>query len=475
MFQLAQYRFFSPPDCFGRDLANIMPLPVQEQFAICAQLAFPDSKIPYVVTHIWNENLRRELNALPPTGPINEQEVLAACTETAGEILGLRKRAKARSQEVTVQEEETTLVPIPANVMSINKDVKTFDKTKVHMENGELTRSFNNIVATVESVLSDHHAIVKFRPLKSQTEYRVLCHSDDVFHLDFPENKQNTHKFSAAWDLWKDTAKNKKMSLRGLMKPGSKMRLNAVPLLSSASPPTTNLASVHYCSSGVLVGKNSLPHTVPVECIQLPVAEFNYPFKHHFQKIVASLDKDGKFLASKFGGELKPTTDDQPKIAKAWKKGPKGSGMVLRPEYCLSFPKNQSPAVVTAVKKPEPEKKKAEAAAAKLPNPVKTKTREMSALIQNSYGRVIKIINENYGIAVGIDPKGGSFQMLFDSFDLFLGNTSCKEMGKKLSDLIKVGDHIKYNAILIKSDKPLERDIRYLATAVVFADRKSVV
>ena len=182
-----------------------------------------------MVTHIWNENLRRELNGLPPTGPINEQEVLAGCTETGGEILGLRKRAKARSQEVVV-EEKTTLDPIPGNVRSINKDVKTLDKTKVHMENGKQMRTFNNIVMTVESVRSDHHAIVKFRPQKSQTEYRVHCHSDNVFHLDFPENKQNTHKLSAARDLGKDMAKNKKLFLRGLRKPGSKGRLNVVPL-----------------------------------------------------------------------------------------------------------------------------------------------------------------------------------------------------------------------------------------------------
>ena len=94
-----------------------------------------------MVTHIWNENLRQELNGLPPTGPINEQEVLAGCTETGGEILGLRKRAKARSQEVVV-EEKTTLDPVPGNVRSINKDVKTLDKTKVHIENGEQTRTF---------------------------------------------------------------------------------------------------------------------------------------------------------------------------------------------------------------------------------------------------------------------------------------------------------------------------------------------
>ena len=112
VFQLAQYRFFSTPDCFSLDLANIMPLPVQEQFAVCAQLAFPDSKIPYVVTHIWNEDLRQELKQELPIGPINKPEVVAACTETAEEILGLRKRAKARSQEVVVEEPTAFKFPL---------------------------------------------------------------------------------------------------------------------------------------------------------------------------------------------------------------------------------------------------------------------------------------------------------------------------------------------------------------------------
>ena len=65
--------------------------------------------------------------------------------------------------------------------------------------------------------------------------------------------------------------------------------------------------------------------------------------------------------------------------------------------------------------------------------------------------------------------------MLFDSFDVFLGNISCKEMEKKLSDLIKVGDHIKYCAILIATNTPLNRDISYLATAVVFASTHSLI
>merc|ERR1712038_2095899 len=343
------------------------------------------------------------------------------------------------------------------------------------MENGEIVANFNNIVGDVESVLSDHHAIVKFRPLKSSKEYRVLCHSDDVFNLDFPEAKnQNPHKFSAAWDLWKESAKMKKLSLTGIMRPKAKVRLNAALLLSNGPNP----AEVHYVSAGVLVGKNSLSHTVPVECFNLPNAEYTYPFKLHVQKVVKALDKNGNFVPSLFEGPLKPTTDDLPKIAKTWKKGPKGFGMIVRPEY----QQGAATAATSATKTPEPEKKKPESEKPKpetstsLPNPVKSQ-RTRAPLIQNAFGRVIKIINENYGIAVGKDPNGaGCFQMLFDSFDVFLGNISCKEMGKKLSDLIKVGDHIKYCAILISPNAPtLTRDISHLATAVVFASTHSLI
>ena len=66
-----------------------------------------------------------------------------------------------------------------------------------------------------------------------------------------------------------------------------------------------------------------MSHTVPVECLNLPNAEFAYPFKLHFQKLVKALDKKGNFVPELFEGPLKPTTDDQPKIAKTWKKGPK--------------------------------------------------------------------------------------------------------------------------------------------------------
>ena len=113
---------------------------------------------------------------------------------------------------------------------------------------------------------------------------------------------------------------------------------------------------MHYVSAGVLVGKNSLSHTVPVECFNLPNAEYTYPFKLHVQKVVKALDKNGNFVPSLFEGPLKPTTDDLPKIAKTWKKGPKGFGMIVRPEY----QQEATTAATSATKTPEPEKKKPE-------------------------------------------------------------------------------------------------------------------
>merc|ERR1719430_1217910 len=172
------------------------------------------------------------MGVMPPTPLVNEEEIVALCGDVVTEMLEGRKVAvKTTVNGGGLAENQ---LPVPPHIMTINKDVKMFDKTKVHMDKAEIVSCFNNIVGEVESILSDHHAIVKFKPLNSQNEYRVLCLSDDVFNLDFPEAKSvNPHKFGAAWDLWKETAKVKKISLRILMKPGNKVRLNVVPVLSN--------------------------------------------------------------------------------------------------------------------------------------------------------------------------------------------------------------------------------------------------
>ena len=105
VFQLAQYRFFSQSGYFDQDLANVIKMPAQvEQFSVCAQLAFPDSKIPYVVTQIWNEAKMQDLKQKLPIFPYDEQVVRAACAQSVMEMFGLRKRAKTTSQVVGVEE-----------------------------------------------------------------------------------------------------------------------------------------------------------------------------------------------------------------------------------------------------------------------------------------------------------------------------------------------------------------------------------
>jgi len=56
-FQLLRYRFFMKKDCFADDLANIMPVHSTENYFANIELAFPGSKVPFVVLDMWNENL----------------------------------------------------------------------------------------------------------------------------------------------------------------------------------------------------------------------------------------------------------------------------------------------------------------------------------------------------------------------------------------------------------------------------------
>ena len=122
VFQLAQYRFVSPSGYFDQDLANIIKMPAREQFAVCAKLAFPDSKIPYIVNNIWNEKQREELKQDLPIVPYNEQVVHAACVQSVMKMSDLRKRAKTTSQGVGV-EELHGLSPRPAFTRYKKSDV----------------------------------------------------------------------------------------------------------------------------------------------------------------------------------------------------------------------------------------------------------------------------------------------------------------------------------------------------------------
>ena len=74
-FQLLRYRFFMKKDCFADDLANIMPVHSTENYYANIELAFPGSKVPFVVLDMWNENLRQDLGAhVPISDSLNDNK-----------------------------------------------------------------------------------------------------------------------------------------------------------------------------------------------------------------------------------------------------------------------------------------------------------------------------------------------------------------------------------------------------------------
>ena len=64
---------------------------------------------------------------------------------------------------------------------------------------------------------------------------------------------------------------------------------------------------------------------------------------------------------------------------------------------------------------------------------------------------VFRIVNKDYGLAAGIlstgreDEAGCSpFQLIFDTCNLFIEEQSCDELGKSLTDVVSVGDFIRF-------------------------------
>jgi len=453
-FELSRYKFFTPPDFFATDLANIMPIFSEDNFYIHAQLAFPDSDIPYVALAIWNENLRRDIGADFPMDFRHDQRYGESCQNIITEITSISIPEK--SKEESGNEFVPSFLPIPNRIGTVTQDVKQFDKTKVLMDHGQIQAIINSKTGVIDRVLSDHIAILTFKKRdKGIQEFRVLCSSDDIFILDIKKEKNmsnedfkilNKVRFSSANELWNKTARSQKISLFSLLKPGQEVRLNVVPLLSN----TSNEAGVHYCSAGVLVTKDFQTIPVPVNCVGSS-KDFTDEFKIYFMKVLRNLNKLGK-LEGDIGKKIPPE-----KIPASLKKGKQGR-MSLRPEY-----------MTCNISKPT------------LPNPVRAKKATpkpivWEKIINDFNGKVIRIIDKNYGIGAGYVPIGSDttecvpFQILFDTFDVYIDDEECNELGKKLSDVMEVGDFIKFNAVHISSKaEDSARDIKYMTTAMVVA------
>ena len=115
---------------------------------------------------------------------------------------------------------------------------------------------------------------------------------------------------------------------------------------------------------------------------------------------------------------------------------------------------------------PSEKKQKAESPRAAPVNSLSTKT--------SLVGKVLKIINPNYALAVCELPDKKPIQVLFDVYDVWARDDGDEEvlanLGKKITDVMEVGDFLRLHAIQMKSrEESVKRSVCHMATAVICA------
>ena len=374
------------------------------------------------------------------------------------------KTAQEKTKKGKSDSGKPFLHPIPDNVGTVTNDVKFYDETRMCLLNKELQSVMNNCIGKVDQILTEHLAILSFH--QGTKKIKVLLSSEDTFLLDIKERfhqfkdfkANNKMRFDDAKKVWSLSAKKQQKSLYNVLKLGQQVVFNAVALVSNAD---TNNANISYVTAGVAV-----PST-PQTSVSVPLAashklnNLTDDFKMYFMKIIRSIDSSGQFEKGAF------TVYHPAKFPDIYYEGRRGR-LNLRPEYTpaeVSLPRCLPTPV--SVKKPPPK-------------PV-----VWEPIINNMFGKAIKIIDKNYGLGASYVPlyedssECEPFQFLFDIFDIYIGDKDCSELGKKLPDVIRVGDYIKFNGVKVVTDTEAEtgasRRIQYMATAMVVESRQDLI
>ena len=328
--------------------------------------------------------------------------------------------------------------PIPKDVGTVTRDVKFFDEHKMCLLNGELQNVMNNCIGKVDQILTEHLAILSFH--QGTKKIRVLSSSEDTFILDIKERfhqfkdfkMNNKLKFAKSQDVWSLSAKRLRKSLFEVLKVDQKIVFNAVALVSN---PETNNANISYVSAGVVVPRTAQT-SVSVPLVSLSsTTRLSDDFKMYFMKIIRSVDSQGQFEKGSFT-VYHPAKFQESQID--------GRKMHLRIEYNA----NEAASVANISRC--------------LPTPVSVKKLPpkpivWEPIINLKYGRVIKVIDKNYGLGASFMPReDGSrtcetFQFLFDIYDIYVGDLDCSELGKRLPEVVSPGDYMLFNAVKVRS------------------------
>ena len=486
LFRLADYKFFTTPDYFASDLANILPISSTDVFFVHAKRVLAKGPVPYVATALWNETLRRELGV--EEAPTDRSKLDHKAVVAARKLVSSLDNQEVHPKESTVEEEaedDASMLHLPDFVGRVCNEVTTYSSKWLVKQAGKVLACLEGEEGRVEQILTNHLATVTIRE-----ERRVLVSSEDVFSL------QKGSKFSTSKELFLCSVRKRDLDLRSVLQAGQKVFLNAVPLISM--PPNT--AQVHYTSCGLVVAKTAA--ALPVHCISSS-QELTEEFKLFYMKVLKELDEKGQLdPASSIYSTNHPVKIPRralPKLKTGWLKVERMVKEVTQTKKVEDIYVKKP--MLLSTKKLEPEhtnvKKKLEVVEQKLkkkrwsakekkvkksmvlPPPVSSVEPAApvvvwESLLTGKYGQVLRIIDKNYGLAVGFIPAGTTFvpfQMLFDTFDVFVGEKTCSELGNKLNDVMAVGDFIKFNAAKVESETQdaKVREVPYMTTALVVA------
>jgi len=355
---------------------------------------------------------------------------------------------------------------------------------------------FNNVEGTVEKVLSDYYGVLKYeehymvkgeRNIKHRKikKVRVLFTSNDVFrrsHVTVTSRRDHTVE-----ELYGETCEAKGVGLTEVLKAGDKVKFNAVILVM----PEPNLSGINYYCTGVIIGsgeKNNVP-VLPIRSCKLVISR---AWKTRYGLVVNSLSSSLQIISGKESylqqAAPKATVWSVSKLRlphlQTWcGLGPANDDN----DFVLKIPtitlKEEDPVEVNfehvqqAIQKVREEEGKKAADIGLCPNVVVELT-----------GRIINLIDSNYGIAVGFVSTGASkynpvrdgrvVQVLFDIYDVWIKGVDetserqpCASSGKTLPEVMQVGDYIKFHAVHIEQQDqdPGPRELRYMATAAITA------
>ena len=506
---LSRYRFFMKKDCFADDLANILPVHSEENYFANIELSFPGSAVPYLVLDIWNENLRQDLGAHSPVSDSvqGNKEFIEECarniagfTNMSVEILMRSNKRETMTRERSGEgvrrppDEDRSLEPrAKVRRRESNDGNDTVDREANERRLGEKGKR-DGRKAMFEEVPAEQMSSPRDDGYPPGERGQPLVPPRPVINIDKfnPKslNEQNLDgaKFYIARSfnvedvlvsihqgVW---CGSNEQTNRKLNHGYKENRANNAPVylffgvISSGRfcgvAEMTSFVDFKARSNIWFSNKNKQQGRFKVRWVyvkDVPNGKLNHITLENNDNKTIAFTRDGHDVPHERGVEAlefihsyehsSTVLDDTDKLAEVLARAEAGG---------------------------RPDRRRSDI----LPRPFRGNLRVEKKLMMHNflhdhYGQVLKIMDENYGILAGFTMfwvgknkrEFVPFQVIFDAFDVFIGEKDLTQLGRKLAGTLKVGDLVRFNAVRLEKPSESEgeqRDIRHLATGIITAD-----